>query len=115
MVPLACQPGEIGFCDFTKVERVVITLRGAPFPHLLAACGDVPKSCARCDCTCPVVHAARRSGPGALARGLGLGGAPAHIVGIKGESYRLKVAAARVSSDAPGPPVSLMQSAPQPD
>jgi len=36
MVPLADQPGEIGFCDFTKVKRVEITLRGEPFPHLLA-------------------------------------------------------------------------------
>jgi len=35
MFPLAYQPGEIGFCDFTKVKRVVITLRGEPFPHLL--------------------------------------------------------------------------------
>jgi len=32
MFPLAYQPGEIGFCDFTKVKRVVITLRGEPFP-----------------------------------------------------------------------------------
>jgi hypothetical protein len=36
-IPLADQPGEIGFCDFTKVKRVEITLRGEPFPHLLAA------------------------------------------------------------------------------
>jgi hypothetical protein len=35
MVPLAYQPGEIGFRDFTKVKRVDITLRGEPFPHLL--------------------------------------------------------------------------------
>lgn len=35
MFPLAYQPGEIGFCDFTKVKRVVITLRGEPFSHLL--------------------------------------------------------------------------------
>jgi len=35
MFPLAYQPGEIGFCDFTKVKRVEITLRGVPFPHLL--------------------------------------------------------------------------------
>jgi hypothetical protein len=35
MFPLAYQPGEIGFCDFTKVKRVVITLRGEPFPYLL--------------------------------------------------------------------------------
>jgi hypothetical protein len=35
MFPLAYQPGEIGFCDFTRVKRVVITLRGEPFPHLL--------------------------------------------------------------------------------
>jgi hypothetical protein len=35
MFPLAYQPGEIGFCDFTKVKRVEITLRGEPFPHLL--------------------------------------------------------------------------------
>jgi hypothetical protein len=26
MFPLAYQPGEIGFCDFTKVKRVAITL-----------------------------------------------------------------------------------------
>jgi predicted RNase H-like HicB family nuclease len=44
MVPLADQPSEIGFCDFTKVKRVKITLRGEPFPHLLAACGGVPKA-----------------------------------------------------------------------
>jgi hypothetical protein len=31
MFPLAYQPGEIGFCDFTKVKRVAITLRGEPF------------------------------------------------------------------------------------
>jgi hypothetical protein len=37
MVPQADQLGEIGFCDFTKVKRVEITLRGEPFPHLLAA------------------------------------------------------------------------------
>jgi hypothetical protein len=37
MVPLADQPGESGFCVFTKVKRVEITLRGGPFPHLLAA------------------------------------------------------------------------------
>jgi len=43
MLPLAYQPGEIGFCDFTKGKRVEITLRGEPFPHLLAACGGVPK------------------------------------------------------------------------
>jgi hypothetical protein len=36
MVPLADQPGEIGFCDFTKARRVEISLRGEPFPHLLA-------------------------------------------------------------------------------
>jgi hypothetical protein len=35
MFPLAYQPGEIGLCDFTKVKRVDITLRGDPFPHLL--------------------------------------------------------------------------------
>jgi len=35
MFPLAYQPGEIGFCDFTKVKRVEITLRGEPFEHLL--------------------------------------------------------------------------------
>ena len=35
MFPLAYQPGEIGFCDFTMVKRVEITLRGKPFPHLL--------------------------------------------------------------------------------
>jgi hypothetical protein len=44
MVPLANQPGEIGFCDFTKVKRVEITLRGEPFLHLLAACGGVPNA-----------------------------------------------------------------------
>ncbi len=45
MVPLvADQPGEIGFCVFTKVKRVEIILRSAPFPHLLAACGGVPKA-----------------------------------------------------------------------
>lgn len=37
MAPLADQPGEIGFCDVNKVNRVEITLRGEPFPHLLAA------------------------------------------------------------------------------
>jgi len=36
MVPLADQPGEIGVCVFTKAKRVEITLRGEPFPHLLA-------------------------------------------------------------------------------
>ncbi len=46
MVPLADQPGEIGFCVFTKVKRVEITLRGEPFPHLLAACGGVPQRAA---------------------------------------------------------------------
>lgn len=35
-----------------------------------------------------------------------------HIVGIKGESYRQKAAAARVSRDAPERPMSLMQSGP---
>jgi hypothetical protein len=35
MFPLAFQPGEIGFCDFTRVKRVAIPLRGEPFPHLL--------------------------------------------------------------------------------
>jgi len=35
MFPLAYQPGEIGFCDFTKVKRVDITLRGEPFEHPL--------------------------------------------------------------------------------
>ena len=44
MAPLADKPSEIGFCDFTKVKRVEITLRGEPFPHLLAACGGVPKA-----------------------------------------------------------------------
>ncbi|MFZ4804436.1 MAG: ATP-binding protein [Synechococcus lacustris] len=34
-----------------------------------------------------------------------------HIVGIKGESYRQKAAAAKVSSDAPGPPMSLTRAA----
>ena len=37
MAQLADQPGEIGFCVFTKAKRVEITLRGEPFPHLLAA------------------------------------------------------------------------------
>ena len=37
MVPLADQPGEIGFCDCTKGKRMEITLRGEPFPHLLPA------------------------------------------------------------------------------
>ncbi len=41
MAPLADQPGEIGFCVFTKGKRVEITLRVEPFPHLLAACGGV--------------------------------------------------------------------------
>jgi hypothetical protein len=44
IAPLADQPGEIGFCDFTKVKRVEITLRSEPFPHLLAACSGVPKA-----------------------------------------------------------------------
>ncbi len=44
MVPLADQPGEIGFCVVTTVKRVEITLRGTPFPHLLAACGGVLKA-----------------------------------------------------------------------
>jgi hypothetical protein len=35
MFPLAYEPGEIGFCDFTQLKRVQITLRGEPFPHLL--------------------------------------------------------------------------------
>jgi hypothetical protein len=35
MFPLAYQPGEIGFCDFTRLKRVAITVRGEPFPHLL--------------------------------------------------------------------------------
>ncbi|MCP9929710.1 hypothetical protein KBY82_02810 [Cyanobium sp. AMD-g] len=35
MVPLAYQPGNIGFCDITKVKRVAITLRGEPFQPLL--------------------------------------------------------------------------------
>jgi hypothetical protein len=35
MFPLAYQPGEISFCDFTRVKRVAITLRGEPFGHLL--------------------------------------------------------------------------------
>ena len=35
MFPLAYQPGEIGFCDFTRLKRVALTLRGEPFPHLL--------------------------------------------------------------------------------
>jgi hypothetical protein len=50
MSPLAYQLGEIGFCDFTRVKRVEITLRGESFPHLLFhyrlawsgwACGQV--------------------------------------------------------------------------
>jgi hypothetical protein len=36
MCLLADQPGEIGVCVFTKAKRVEITLRGEPFPHLLA-------------------------------------------------------------------------------
>jgi hypothetical protein len=44
MVPLADQPGEIGFYVFTKAKRVTITLRGEPFPYLLAACGGVPNA-----------------------------------------------------------------------
>ncbi len=43
MVLLANQQAAIGFCDFTKAKRVKITLRGEPFPHLLAACGGAPK------------------------------------------------------------------------
>ncbi len=43
MVPPADQPGEIGFCVFTKAKRVEITLRGEPLPHLLAACGGALK------------------------------------------------------------------------
>ncbi len=107
MFPLSYQPGEIGFCDFTKVKGVEITLRGEPFPHLLAACGGVPKAlrtlrlhhdrlivvlgsdwaCQRLRADgngghgrrlqyrrCPVVDAAKRSGPEALGRGLGRGG-----------------------------------------
>jgi len=35
MVPLAHQPGEIGFSGFTRVKRMAITLRGEPFSHLL--------------------------------------------------------------------------------
>lgn len=35
MFPLEYQPGELAFCDFTRVKRVVITVRGEPFPHLL--------------------------------------------------------------------------------
>jgi len=35
MFPLANQPGDIAFCDFSNVKRVVITLRGELFPHLL--------------------------------------------------------------------------------
>ena len=41
-VQLADQPGEIGFCNFTKAKRVETTLRGEPFQHLLAACGGLP-------------------------------------------------------------------------
>ena len=33
MFPLPYQPGEIGFSDFTRVNRVAITLRGEPFPN----------------------------------------------------------------------------------
>jgi hypothetical protein len=35
MLQLAYQPGEIGFCAFSKVNRVEITLRAEPFPLLL--------------------------------------------------------------------------------
>jgi hypothetical protein len=35
LFPLAYQPGENGFCDFTRVKRVAKTLRGEPFPNLL--------------------------------------------------------------------------------
>jgi hypothetical protein len=35
MFPLAYEPGEIGFCDFTQLKRVQITLRGESFPHVL--------------------------------------------------------------------------------
>jgi hypothetical protein len=31
----AHQPGEIGFCDLTRVKRLENTLGGEPFPHLL--------------------------------------------------------------------------------
>ena len=42
MAPLADQPSEIGFCDYTKAKRVEITLPGESLPPLLAACGGVP-------------------------------------------------------------------------
>ena len=35
MFPLAYQPGEIGFCDCSKIDRVVITLWCEPFLQLL--------------------------------------------------------------------------------
>jgi hypothetical protein len=35
MVPLAYQPGEIGFCDVIRVKRLAITLHGEPYPHVL--------------------------------------------------------------------------------
>jgi hypothetical protein len=35
MFPMAYQPGEFAFCDFTRLKRVAITLRGEPFHHLL--------------------------------------------------------------------------------
>jgi hypothetical protein len=35
MFPLTYEPGAIGFCDFTRLKRAAITLRGEPFPHLL--------------------------------------------------------------------------------
>ena len=35
MFPQAYQPGEFAFCDFTRLKRVAITLRGEPFHHLL--------------------------------------------------------------------------------
>jgi hypothetical protein len=50
MFPLSYQSGEIGFCNFTKLERMEITLQGEAFPHLLFhylltwsgwACGQV--------------------------------------------------------------------------
>ena len=37
MFPLAYQPGEIAFCDFTLLKRVAITLRGEPFPHFCSS------------------------------------------------------------------------------
>jgi hypothetical protein len=51
MFPLAYQPGEIGFCDFTLLKRVAITLRGEPFPHF---CSSTTWLCRRKTCCCLV-------------------------------------------------------------